>query len=177
MNQPILTFTSNVAPYSLLSQINYVQTTPGGTNIPVLIGNDSNKVLFRIYNNWALAASIATAYNIQITTYDGASVISHTALTAPVSQLWMHLYENGYGEDSIQPGLLTSYIDNDTAVGGTSTYSPHFGSNGAINSQIRAGSDGNGLGFIEVASYLSVPTIALANTYSFAITVFYNWSS
>jgi hypothetical protein len=176
MNAPILTFRSNVTPYSLLSSQAYTKATPGGTNLPVAQGDNSDDFYIRIYNNWGLSATIATALNISLTTFDGASSISHTYSTAPVSQHWLHVLENGYGEGATTPGAFTSYVGTDTAVGGVSVYNPEKGSDGVLGeSRIRAGTDTNGVGFIEINSYMSVPLAAVAGTYTLAISVQYEY--
>lgn len=179
MNAPDLTFRGYSTPYDALTSIVYKQTKPGGTNLPVLQGEDSDYEYFRIYNNWALNSSIASALNVSLTTYDGAGVASHSASTLPVSQMWTHLYLNGYGENSVTPGVYTAYAGVDTAVGGPNNkYIPEKGSDGVVGeSRIRAGSNYNGVGFLEVKTYVSVPAAAPNLTYLFAISCEYEWTS
>ena len=158
MNAPILSFRSSVSPYPILSSITYVQTKDGGSSLPVLQNEKSDPVYFRIYNNWNSIPSVATAENCEITTYDGIGVASHTAISSPVFQMWLHTQLYGYGENSSQPGLYSRYDGEDTPIGNTSTYKPEKGSDGGGTPiSIRAGSDTNGVGFIEIKSYVSVP--------------------
>lgn len=175
---PLITFHSSISPYSTISALSYVQSMLGGNNLPVLQGEVSNTVIFRVYNNFALAAAIASAVNIRITVYDGASVASHLATKSVVNQEWIRVYENGYGENSSPPGLYTRYLGQDTAVGGTANeYVPEFGSDGTTNPRIRAGSNMNGTGFIEIASYAELPDSVGTLTNTFAVSVLYDWSS
>jgi hypothetical protein len=84
----------------------------------------------------------------------------------------------GFGEDSVPPGLLTYYEGIDTATGGSSVYYIEKGSNG--NSSlvtIQAGDNTNGVGFVEIEAYLSVPSNALAETVTFAISVNYEYTT
>jgi hypothetical protein len=175
--QPQLTFQQNVTPYSTITSETYQSTSPSGAPLPVLQGTQSNHFYFRVYNNWALAAGIATAVNVFVTTYDGIGTGSHTAFKAVVSQTWIHMLENGYGESAGTPGPFTSYIGSDTNVGGVFVYNPEVGSNGVSLSQIRAGSNQAGVGFIEFQSYAYVPTNATNNTSTFSISVGYEWTS
>jgi len=179
MNAPILTFRGYSAPYDVLTSITYVQTKDGGTNLPVLAGENSDTTYFRIYNNWELSSNIASALNVSITTYDGAGIASHTASTLPVSQLWIHAFLNGYGENSVTPGVYTAYVGVDTAIGGSdNVYVPEKGSDGVLGeARIRAGSDYNGVGFLELSTYASVPASTPNITYLFAIACEYEWTS
>lgn len=175
--QPDITFRQKTTPATVVSSETYQQTAPGGAALPVLQGSDSDSLYFRVYNNYALGSNIADAINVFITTYDGVGSGSHTALKAVVSQTWIHMLENGYGENSITPGVFTSYLGSDTAVGGVFVYNPEKGSNGAAFSKIRAGTNGAGVGFIEFKSYARVPGTAINSTSTFAISVGYEWSS
>ncbi len=183
MIQPDLTFRSNVSPYSTLTSLAYVQTKPGGTNLPVLQGENSDNILFRIYNNFALNTGIATALNLFLTCYDGPTSVSHTANFTPVSQSWIHVLENMYGESTPSVSYnFTSYVGTDTPIGGvpagTNKYYPEVGSDGVTGqSRIRAGSNNAGYGFVEVKTYAAVPVAATNNTYTFAISANYEWSS
>lgn len=177
MTAPDITFRQNSTPYSTIASETYQQTSPSGNPLPVLQGQDSNHLFFRVYNNWALNSNIADAVNVFITTFDGVGAGSHTALKAVVSQTWIHMYENGYGENSLTPGVFTSYGGSDTAVGGIYVYNPERGSNGVAFSKIRAGTNNAGVGFIEFQSYARVPANATNNTTTFAISVGYEWSS
>jgi hypothetical protein len=72
---------------------------------------------------------------------------------------------------------LTAYTDIDTAIGqaGTDSYSPLYGSDGSTTPYIRAGTNTNGVGFIEFATYVQVPSGSAFATYSLAIGVNYDW--
>jgi hypothetical protein len=179
MVQPVITFRQNVSPYSVVSNpFVYSETIAKQSSLPVLMGDDSDVFFFRVYNNYALASNIATALNFIITTYDAGNVF--TASTLAVSHQWVHVMQNGYGENSTPPGLYSIYQDVDTAVGGAnSVYSPPVGSNGSTNSYIRAGSGGAGVGFIEVKTKVSIPLTDNAgmSTYNFGIVTQYDWSS
>ena len=182
--QPVLTLRDIKSPFNVIS-INYVQSAAGGNNLPVLQGQVSDPVLFRIYNNFALAAGIASAVNVTLTIFDGAGAGSHTCALLPVSQSWVHIQEYGYGENSVpSPDLFTAYLGTDTAIGGNNPcgsdiYIPEVGSNGGtpFEHKIRAWNNGNGVGFIEFQSYAQVPNQSgIQNqTYNFAISIMYEW--
>lgn len=176
--QPDLSFHANSSPYVALTNLNFIQSKDGGNNLPVLHGENSNPIIFRIYNNFARNIGIASALNVAITTFDGASVASHTALRSPVSQSWLHLLENGFGENSVPiPDLLTQYKGFDTPVGGSNFYYAEKGSNGNYgDSIIRAGTNENGVGFIEYEGYCSVPENAGGENYPFVISIIYEWA-
>ncbi len=183
-SQPVITFRNVTTPFSTISQLNYVQSAAGGNNLPVLQGQTSNKLLFRIYNNFALSAGIASAINVFLTAYDGVGVGSHTCALLCVSQAWTHIQEYGYGENSVtSPDRMTAFLGNDTAIGGntpcgTDIYTPEYGSDGTTTAQIRAYSNQNGVGFIEFQSYENVPITGIQNTtYNFAISMSYEWFS
>lgn len=178
---PDITFRRNVSPYDVLAAAQYVQSTLGGDNLPVLQGENSNLFLFRVYNNYARAAGIASAVNVRVTTFDAVDPSSHTAAKSVINQSWIRVYENGFGENSTPPGLYTRYLGADTAVGGTpankNVYIPEFGSAGNATPQIRAGTDTNGVGFIEIASYAELPDTVGMVSNSFAVSIQYEWSS
>lgn len=179
---PVLTIRDITTPFNTV-QLNYVQSAAGGNNIPVLQGQTSNPILFRLYNNFALTAGIASAINISITTYDGSGVGSHTCNLLPVSQSFVRIHEYGYGENSTTtPDNLTVFVGSDTAIGGNNpcggnTYSPEYGSDGSIASQIRAYSNTNGMGYIEFSTSAQIPVeSAIQNqTYNFAVDISYEW--
>jgi hypothetical protein len=176
---PDITFRDSGTPSNVVSTLLYVQSSLGGNNIPVMQGENSNTLLFRIYNNWAKNSGIASAFNVSIALFDGIGV--NTASTLAVSQLWVRMYENGYGESSGTPGLLSRYMGSDTAIGGNppgvQDYIPEHGSDGSTTAWIRAGTDTNGVGFIEFATYAELPDSTPTYPYSFAITMQYEWSS
>lgn len=176
---PDITFRDATTPSLAISRLTYVQSSIGGNNIPVMQGENSNLILFRVYNNWAKNAGIASAVNVDVAVYDGLGVF--TASTPPVSQSWVRIYENGFGESAGTPGLLSRYVGNDTAIGGNppgaGVYTPEYGSSGSSVAQIRAGTDTNGVGFIEFATYAELPdsTQTWQNTFAFAIQ--YEWTA
>lgn len=176
---PIITF-RNMAG-SVLVAANYVQSTLGGNYLPVLQGENSNLFYFRIYNNFALAAGIASAFNVQITSFDAISPASHTAGMSVINQSWIRVYESGYGENSLPPGLYTQFLGQDTAIGGSPAgkdiYVPEYGSDGTTTPYIRAGTNTNGVGFIEIATYAELPDVVGMYAYAFAISILYEWST
>ncbi len=181
-SQPVLTFRNVTTPFSTISTLNYVQSAAGGNNLPVLQGQNSDPILFRIYNNFALSAGIASAINISITTYDGALVGSHTCALLAVSQSWIHIQEYGYGENSVTSNdYFTYYLGSDTAIGGSGpcgsdTYVPEAGSDGSSSAYIRAYSNTNGMGYIEFQTYAALPVSGVQNTtYNFAVSCYYEW--
>ena len=175
MNIPNLTIRSNQSPYSQLSSLTFKQSSPSGAILPVLADEISDEVSFRVYNNYALASSIASALNVRITTWDGSSASSHTAAKSVVANQWIRISEYGFGESSGTPGLFTYWTDNKTAIGGNNAYSPQKGSNGGLSPMIRAGSDGNGCGFIEFKSSAHLPPDAQAGTQTFALSIEFDW--
>lgn len=179
MAAPDITFRTNSQPFNQMSSFFYSESKLGSGFLPVLQGEESNSVLFRIYNNFALNSGISVALNVSITTYDGATQASHTAFTLPVSQSWLHVLEHGFGENSVSlPDLYTRYDGTDTPVGGNNIYFPEKGSNGAYDTpNIRAGITGSGTGYIELKSYCTVPDPTPGDTYSFVITVNYEYVS
>lgn len=177
MTQPDITFRQSATPSTTIGLVTYQQTGPGGAVLPVLQGQDSDHQFFRVYNNWALNTGIADAINVFITTYDGAGSGSHTYSKALVSQTWIHMLENGYGANSVTPGVFTSFVGSDTAIGGLFVYNPEKGSDGNALSRIRAGSNNNGVGFIEFQTYARVPSTATNNTTTFVISCGYEWTS
>lgn len=179
MPSPDLTFRKSTSPYDALGSILYSESKAGSDNIPVLQGEESNAILFRIYNNFALNLGISSALNVRVTTYDGIGVGSHTAFTAPVSQSWIHLMEHGFGGNSVlSPDLFTRYDGVDTPVGGNNVYIPEKGSDGLYTiAQIKAGNNTNGAGYIEFKTYASVPNPTVGDTYSFVISCLYEYSS
>lgn len=179
MNSPIVTFQSQSAPYAVISGINYVQSTLGGNNLPVKEGENSDRIIFRVYNNFGLASNIATMFNVKFTTFDGVGTGSHTATKSPVSQSWVRIYETGFGESTIAPGAYTEYIDVDTAIGrsGVDSYIPIYGSDGGSSPYIRAGADTNGVGFLELATYAQIPSGAGFADYTLAISIDYQWTT
>lgn len=177
MINPIVTFQAQSAPYNVVSSLFYEQSTLGGNFLPVKEGENSDVLYFRIYNNFVGSVNVATMSNISITAYDGAGAGSHTAKQSCISQSWIKLYENGFGESTISPGAYTSYVDDDTAIGrsGIDSYTPPYGSDGGSTPYIRAGTNGNGVGFIEFATYAQIPSGAGFQNYTLAIGISYDW--
>lgn len=151
----------------------------GGNNLPVKEGENSNLAYFRLYNNFGDASNIAEMYNVSLTVFDDANPNSHTAAKSPVSQSWVRIYETGFGEASNGAVPYTQYVGQDTAIGrsGVDSYVPEYASSGEQLPYIRAGSDGNGAGFLEFATYAQVPDGAGFASYTLAISVFYDWTS
>lgn len=178
-NAPVVQYRSASAPYPTIPAISYAQSAAGGGALPVLGGENSSLVYFRIYNNYGLQASTASMDNVYITVFDDADPNSHTAMKSPVSQSWVRIYETGFGESKGAPGLYTQYNDDSTAIGrsGVDRYVPFYGSDGSTTPHIRAGTDGNGVGFIEFATYLQVPDGAGFATYTMAVSIIYDWTS
>jgi hypothetical protein len=173
MIAPDITFRGYKDPYTVITSFNFSELSPDGSPLPVLQGDVSEDIIFRIYNNFDLNPGVATAYNVSVTTYDNGS---HTASTLPVSQTWIHMATNGFGENSSLPGLYTQFIGTDTMIGGSVSYIPEISSDGQWASPyIRAGSDGNGVGFLEVKSYASVPNNTPAYNYQFVVTCEYEY--
>lgn len=174
---PDLTFRGMSAPYTLLSALSYVQVKDSAIELPVLENEVSDAIALRIYNNWALNSSIASATNVQITVYDGVGAGSHTQSQLPASQSWLRVRQAGFGESIGTPGLFTSFIGSDTAIGGTSKYKLQLGSDGSVAPTIRAGAAQNGVGFAQVTTYLQLPASVPPGQYNFSISVSYDWTS
>jgi hypothetical protein len=178
---PLISFRTASAPYPVTTFFSLFQSSIGGNNLPVLQGEVSNAYTFRIYNNFTKSAGIATAVNVQIGLFDGVGLGSHTAVQSLVSQSWVRIYETGFGESAGAPGLYTQYTGTDTAIGGsppgTNIYVPDVGSDGSTTPYIRAGTDTNGVGFIEVAVYAEMPDTVGMFTWSFAISVHTEWTT
>jgi hypothetical protein len=162
----------------------YKQVTPGGSSVPVIAGENTVAIRFRIYNNFGLAAGIAPAENIALTVYDGAGSGSHTCAVLPVSQSWVHAQMYGFGENSVtSPDAFTYFLGENTAIGGSApcggnSYIPEEGSDGVSGSaKIRAYSNGNGMGYIEFSTYVSAPDAGVASAeYGFAFSLSYEWT-
>lgn len=177
---PDLTFRSASTPYSLLNTLVYYQKHYFSGSLPVNQGEKSENLYFRIYNNYAKNSNLSAAYNVRIFAYDGASAVSHTAAKLPISQQWIHMLQNGFGENSTPPGLYTYYRSDDYAIGGSHNWmSAEVGSDGVYSSTstavLRANSTGSGVGFLEFLSYASLPASTVDATYNFAITADYYW--
>jgi hypothetical protein len=177
VNVPIVTFRSRNSPYGVISSLLYAQSALGGNNLPVLGDENSNVVYFRVYNNYARQAGIETMDNVYLTVFDGADPSSHTSAKSVTNQSWMRVYETGFGEGATTPGVYTAWVGEDTPIGRADVdqYTPERGSDGSVLPQIRAGTDTNGVGFIEFASYLEVPKDAGFASYTFAISIIYEW--
>lgn len=172
---PIITFRDPTTPANVVSSLTFVQSTLGTDNLPILHGEQSVPVKVRVYNNYGLNTGIATAINVNVTVYDGAGASSRTATKSVSAQQWIRVYESGFGENSSVSGLYTAWSGSDTAIGGSNVYSPELGSDGLFTDQIRAGSNQNGVGFIEFQLYAQVPDIAGSASYTFAFSVNYEW--
>lgn len=178
-NAPVVEFRGRSAPYAVISAIAYIQSALGGGALPVLGGESSNLVYFRVYNNFNNQMSTASMDNVYVTVFDDADPNSHTAAKSPVSQSWVRIYETGFGESVIAPGAYTQFLGQDTAIGrsGVDQYIPELGSDGSSTPHIRAGTNQNGVGFIEFGTYLETPDGAGFATYTFALSLIYDWTS
>ena len=172
-NAPIITFTDGNG--NAITTLNFAQSTLGSNFLPVLQGESSFPVKVRVYNNYGLAALIASAINLNVTIFDGAGAGSHTHAQSVAGQCWIRAYESGFGENSSPPGLYTAWAGADTAIGGLNTYTPEIGSDGLASDQIRAGTDKNGVGFIEFELYAQIPAGAGTANYTFAFSVDYEY--
>jgi hypothetical protein len=177
MIQPDISYRQYISPYGTTTPITFQQTAPALDALPVLRGNDSDNSYFRIYNNYALNSGVADALNVVLTTYDGVGV--HTASMPVASQGWVHVLENGYGENSSTPGLYTVFSGSETVIGGAGrTYSFDVSSGGSAGkSRIRAWTSGAGCGFVEIKSFARVPSGAVAGSSPFAFSITYDWFS
>lgn len=181
MNAPTVTFRDTSG--NLLTSVSYIQSALGQAVLPVLQGETSDSIYFRIYNNYGLLSNISQIYNIAITTYDGLGSGSKTCAISPVSQSWIHVQMYGYGENSTTtPDRFTYFLGTETAIGGnapcgSNSYTPEAGSNGAGNAGIiRPFSTNNGMGYIEFVSNAQLPQSGVATTsYAFAIETVYDW--
>jgi len=171
---PIITFTyqNNGA---LPNPIPYSTTVANQAGLPVLVGEPSDHIVIRIYNNYNCVPNVVTAYNIEFQMFDTTGL--STQSTEPVAQAWMHMTQTGFGENSLPAALYTVYGEpTDTAVGGSaSAYLPSYASNGSLICAIRAG---NGCGMIEFDTYLSIPVDSSVNNmdYLFALGVIYEYN-
>ncbi len=185
INVPNITLRNGSNPYSLVSNIPYVQTSPASNILPVNEQELSDNIIVRVYNNFELNSNIANALNVRVTTYDGAGSGSHTQSTTPVSQSWVHIWESGYGESKGTPGIYTANPGTDTSIGKSGYYQTEVSSDGVSNqSIIRAGADNNGLGFMELTTYAQVPpyqtflgSSPLVGSYNFALSVYYEYAT
>jgi hypothetical protein len=175
---PLLTFRSATTPFSQLSAINFYQLAPSGNVLPVLAGETSEYVKFRIYNNYDLATYVASALNVRITTYDGLSSLSRTSTQSTTAQQWVKIQQTGFGESSATPIPYTYWKSDEVAVGGlNNVFVQEKGTDGSTVPKIRAGTDYNGCGFLEVQTRVEVPSLAAQASYTFAISVMYEWVS
>ena len=180
---PDITFRDANNPSSVLGSLTYAMSTLGSNFLSVISGRNSFPIKLRLYNNWAQGLNIASAFNVNLTVYDGIGVGSHTALKAPVSQSWVRVYESGYGESvGANPGL-TVFPWSHTAVGGYASHGAFYNvynieasSDGTYTGRLRAGSTGNGVGFIEITSYVNAPLAASTASWNFAMTLQYQWT-
>jgi hypothetical protein len=172
---PTITIRQNVAPYGILSSLNYYTLSPAGTQIPVLDSTDSEPMYFRIYNNYGLVNNIADVVNVMVTTWDG---VGHSASMPVASHQWLHVLQNGWGEGSMALAWsYTRYMGSTAVVGGSTMFSFDYASNGSPGlSEIRAGSNHNGSGFLEAKTYINPRAGEPASSQNFVISVIYQWS-
>jgi hypothetical protein len=173
MNRPILSFHSNVSPYSELTSLVFSQSIGAYSGLSTQVNSYSDDNYLRIYNNWGLTQNIATAYNVQVTTYDQAVI--HGFSTNLVSQHWVSVCQTGFGEGVSTPGSLTNYPGSTMFIGAYQQMMLAKGSDGSLSSIIRANSSGSGAGFAELKTNVLPPTDALAGTYTFVLSVGFNW--
>ena len=128
--------------------------------------------------------SVATMYNLYLTVFDGVSAISHTGLKSAAAQSWIRIYETGFGENSLPPGLYTNVLGQDTPIGksGLDNFVPEYNSDGTFSfdeggAYLRAGTNENGVGFLEFATYVQVPDVVGFASYTPAISLIYDWSN
>lgn len=177
MNAPVLTIRQNVSPFAAISTLQFVQSKDSQITLPVLRGEKSDALSFRIYNNFALASLIADAQNVRITVYDAVGV--HTANNPPAAQQWMVIVQTGYGQDSTTPGKQSDFrYGQQKAIGGSSVYPLEVSSAGEFGvGKIYAGAGGSGCGYVELSAYLHIPSNASAGTNTFALSVLYDWNT
>jgi len=168
---PYITFRDDSNPSVELTSITYPQTKDGVV-LPVLQGELSDIIRFRIYNNWSLVVGAVAVFNCKLTTYD--DEIHLTENTPPVSGKWIRVQELGYGEGTAQPGNLTNYAGTDIPVGGGSqVLIPERGSNGSGSPIIRASS--SLLGFLRFQTYAELPPAVAAANYAVALVFEYEF--
>ena len=180
MSAPDLTFRNNLPPFDVLSSLDFIQSKIGSGALPVLQGEVSNPVLFRIYNNFARNIGVVQAMNVSITTFDGIGAGSMTASALPSSQSWCEMNQHGFGANSTPLfDLYTRYDGVGTAIGGPNVYSPQKGSNGTYGLPIiNAGPgsiSGSGVGYIELQAKCRVSPDAPGDDYNFVISVYYEY--
>ena len=174
--QPVITFRTATFPYGLLpSPFIYSETIANQSGLPILAGDNSDSMKFRIYNNFGLQANTSTAYNLTVTTYDSSS---HSSTIPLVTQEWVSLQENGYGLNSTVANVFTLYQDTATFVGGVNNQKTFaVGADGGMSSNIPAGLGRVGCGFIEVNTFAWVPLGQSTQVYSAVLTATFDWST
>jgi hypothetical protein len=175
--QPDITFRSAEPPFDLIQSVTYV-TTHYSESLPTLAGDvqGSDKVKFRIYNNWAANSSIANAINCDVTVYDAVGSVAGNS--SPASSLWTQVWETMFGE-SVPSGynFFTQFDGFPTPVGGADTYTIETGSDGSMDAVIRAGPSGYGVGFVELESYITPPLGVIGKNYLYTIALNYQWTT
>jgi hypothetical protein len=176
MTAPDLTFRATTSPYDTISSFTFIQSGPGGIQLPVLQNEQSDYIYFRVYNNFALNTDIADAINVFLTVFDGLGPASKNSFGTVTSQAWIRASLTGYGESTGTPGLYTQYPGEEIRLGNWIVLQPEKGSNGVLNSpKIRAGSNNNGVGFVEFKIYAKLPNTVVSGNYQFAISVGYDY--
>ena len=87
---PILTFRETEDPWDEISLFQYKQRKDDLEDLPVLKGEDSDKISFRLYNNFDQAPDVATAMNVEIST--------EPTGTPLVDDRWFYIRQTGFGE-------------------------------------------------------------------------------
>lgn len=175
-SQPIITFRESIFPYNLIpSPFIYSETIANQSGLPILSGDYSDMITFRIYNNFGLQQDIGTAYNLSVTTYDNTS---HYGSSPLVTQEWVSLQENGYGQNSTTANVFTFYQDSLVFVGGASNVKSFtIGADGSFGSNISAGSNRDGCGFIEVKTFCWIPAGTSTGIWSAVLTANFDWTT
>ena len=174
---PIVTFTyQNNSP--LPNPIPYTTTINTTSGLPVLVGEPSDHIIIRVYNNYEGQLGTPEIYNVQVQTFDDMTLLSQS--TQPVTQCWLHMQQTGFGQNSTSPALYTAYSEQtDTAIGNsTSSYSPSWGSDGSSSAIIKAGTGTAGCGMLEFDTYISIPIGASVNNtgYNFVEGIIFDWN-
>lgn len=164
---PFITFRRDDNPSIQITSLSYFQTKDtDGIVLPVLQGERSNIIRFRIYNNWGIVTGAVGIINCKLTTYDDPS--ASTQITPPVVQKWVRVQQLGYGEGSSQPGNLTNRPGEDKPVGGVSAVLiPERGSDGST-SPILFASDTT-LGFLRFKTLSELPRAVAAASHTTAL--------
>lgn len=156
MAAPVLEFRSASAPYGLLSLLNLTGSGVGGA---ISIGSTSNPATLRIYNNFAGAGSVGTAYNIVLASYDSEATWG-SMTTEPITGTWLQVKVLDY--DGSTSGADITYF----AIGGAAKHAAPV--NGG---QIAA----NVAHYMTISTQVSIPSTTGLATGSQGLWVEYTW--